>query len=149
MSDSLEPRLRRLEDLTEIHRLFVDYGAALDAGDFTAYALLFAREGELLLGPMGRAKGPEAIETLMRTTLDGQVGSSLHIISSPQVVLDGDRATARVMWTVIHRDANGQPRLTMVGHHHDDLVREDGCWRFSKRRGTIEFPTTFSAPQLD
>ncbi|NDD97339.1 MAG: nuclear transport factor 2 family protein, partial [Actinobacteria bacterium] len=33
MSDSLEPRLRRLEDLTEIHQLFVDYGAALDAGD--------------------------------------------------------------------------------------------------------------------
>jgi hypothetical protein len=58
MSDALEARLARLEDLMEIHQLFVDYGRYLDAGDFDAYAELFADDGEVLLGPMGRAKGP-------------------------------------------------------------------------------------------
>ncbi len=149
MSDPIEQRLRRLEDLQEIHQLFVDYGLALDAGDFAAYAALFARDGEILLGPMGRAVGPVAIEELMRRTLDGRVGSSLHIISSPQVVLDGDRATAQVMWTVIHRGHDGQPRLTMIGRHHDDLVRENGRWRFQRRRGTVDIPSTYGEPTLD
>jgi len=149
MTDSIEQRLRRLEDLQEIHQLFVDYGLALDAGDFAAYAALFARDGEILLGPMGRATGPAAIEDLMRRTLEGRVGESVHIISSPQVTLDGDRATSQVMWTVIHRGKDGQPRLTMIGRHHDDLVREDGRWCFQRRRGTVDIPSTYGTPDLD
>lgn len=148
MADSLEQRVQRLEDLTEIHQLFVDYGQALDTGDFATYAGYFADDGEILLGPMGRATGPAAIEQLMRRTLDGRVGSSIHIISSPQVTLDGDHATARVMWTVIHRDSDGRPRLTMVGHHHDELVKVKGRWLFQKRRGTIEMPSAFTSPDL-
>lgn len=149
MSDPIEQRLRRLEDLQEIHQLFIDYGSALDAGDFARYASLFARDGEILLGPMGRATGPAAIEELMMRTLEGRVGESLHIISSPQVSLDGDRATSQVMWTVVHRDKDGRPRLTMIGRHHDDLVREDGRWRFHKRRGTVDIPSTYGTPDLD
>ena len=149
MSDSIEQRLRRLEDLQEIHQLFVDYGRALDEGDFERYSSLFARDGELLLGPMGRATGPRAIADLMSRTLDGQVGQSLHIIGSPQVALHGDRATSSVMWTVIHRDKDGRPRLTMMGKHHDELVREDGRWRFARRRGTVDMPSTYAAPDLD
>jgi hypothetical protein len=85
----------------------------------------------------------------MRRTLDGRVGDSLHIISSPQVIIDGDRATSQVMWTVVHRGKDGQPRLTMIGRHHDDLIREDGRWRFHKRRGTVDIPSTYGAPELD
>jgi len=65
------------------------------------------------------------------------------------VTLDGDRATSQVMWTVIHRGKDGQPRLTMVGRHHDELIREDGRWRFHKRRGTVDIPTTYGTPNLD
>lgn len=149
MNDSIEARLRHLEDLASIHQLFIDYGIALDAGDFTTYADLFARDGELLLGPMGRATGPRAIEELMRRTLEGKIGESFHIISSPQVSIEGDRATAQVMWTVIHRDKSGQPRLTMMGKHHDELVREDGRWKFLRRSGTVDIPSAYGAPNLD
>jgi uncharacterized protein (TIGR02246 family) len=83
MTDELAARLQRVEDLLEIHQLFVDYGLALDAGDFDAYAALFAEDGEVLLGPVGRAKGRAEIQALMTKTLSGGVGSSLHIISNP------------------------------------------------------------------
>jgi ketosteroid isomerase-like protein len=62
---SIEARLQRLEDLQEITQLFIDYGEHLDAGDFAAYARLFAEDGEVLLGPMGRATGRSEIEALM------------------------------------------------------------------------------------
>lgn len=133
----LEARLRRLEDLEEIRRLFVDYGHFLDLGDYAAYARLFAEDGELMLGPIGRAKGRREIETMM-----GRVGGagSLHLITSPIVTLDGDQAVARVMWTVINRAEDGTPFVGMVGHHEDELVREAGSWRFRRRRGFVEIP---------
>jgi uncharacterized protein (TIGR02246 family) len=148
-SDPLTQRVQRLEDLMAIHQLFVDYGRYLDAGDIDAYASLFAEDGDVLLGPLGRAKGRAAIKGLMTRVLAGRAGSSYHIISSPQVVLDGDRATATVMWTVIARTADGSPALMMVGRHADELRREHDRWRFVRRRGYIDLPsTTARAPSV-
>jgi len=139
--ETLEARLARLEDLMEIHQLFIDYGRYLDAGDFDAYASLFAADGEVLLGPMGRAQGPENIKALMTKTLAGSVGTSFHIVSSPAVTLDGDRATSVVMWTVVNRDVGGQATVSMIGRHVDELVREEGRWRFRRRKGFVDIPS--------
>ena len=139
MSDELLARVRRLEDLMAIHQLFVDYGRHLDAGDVDAYASLFAEDGEVMLGPLGRAKGRDAIRQLMGRAL-GQPGSSYHIVSSPQVALDGDRATASVMWSVIGRSGEGSPAVTMVGRHVDELRRERDGWRFVRRKGYVDLP---------
>ena len=146
MTDELAARLQRLEDLMEIHQLFIDYGLALDAGDFDAYAALFAEDGEVLLGPMGRAKGRDEIKALMTNTLSGGAGSSFHIISSPQVQLDGDAATSQVMWSVVTRADSGQANLTMIGRHRDDLVRENGRWKIARRRGFVDLPTAMLRP---
>ncbi len=140
MSKTVEARLRRLEDLQAIHQLFVDYGEHLDAGDFAAYAALFAEDGEVLLGPYGRARGRDEIERLVTRVLGEQVGSTFHIVSSPRVRLDGDTATATVMWTVAALGDDGLARLTMVGHHVDELVREAGEWRFQRRKGVVNLP---------
>jgi len=144
MADDLQDRVQRLEDILEIQQLFIDYGHHLDAGDFEAYASLFANEGEALLGPLGRAKGRDQIRALMERTLDGTVGRSFHVISSPQISLRGDTATSEVMWTVVDREEDGQPRLSMIGRHRDELVREDGRWRFLKRRGFVDIPSVMS-----
>jgi uncharacterized protein (TIGR02246 family) len=138
---SIEQRLRRLEDLAEIHRLFVDYGRHLDAGDFDAYADLFAADGEVRLGPMGSAKGRDEIRALMQRALAGVVGTSYHLITSPRVEIDGDTATSEVMWTVIQRGPDGAPVVPMIGRHRDELVREDGRWRFRLRRGFVDIPS--------
>ena len=65
----LAQRVQRLEDLMAIHQLFIDYGRYLDAGDVDAYASLFAEDGEVMLGPLGRARGPAAIKELMGKAL--------------------------------------------------------------------------------
>lgn len=143
MSADLERRLRRLEDLAEIQQLFVDYGRSLDDGDIERYASLFTRDGRVDLGPIGHAEGPADIRLLMQSALEGLVGRSFHLITSPEILLDGDEAQATVMWTVIHRDRTGAPQVTMIGKHHDRLRREDGRWRFAERRGTIDIPSRY------
>jgi uncharacterized protein (TIGR02246 family) len=133
-----------LEDLAAINQLFVDYGAHLDAHDFGAYSALFADDGEVLLGPVGRAKGREAIQSLMEGTMgSGAPGGSFHIISNPVVTVDGDQAQAHVMWTVINRDDAGRPHVSMMGHHRDQLVRRDGRWFFQRRAGYVDIPSSY------
>jgi uncharacterized protein (TIGR02246 family) len=126
MSD-IETRLRSLEDRLEIQQLFIDYGRHLDRGDFESYANLF----------VGRAKGREQIKTMMESTMAGRVGDSVHIVSSPAIEIDGDTATSEVMWTVVNKSGDG-PKVTMTGRHLDDLVRDDGRWRFKRRRGLLD-----------
>ena len=93
---------------------------------------------------MGRAKGRDQIKAVMTKSLAGAPGNSIHIISSPAVTLDGDRATSVVMWTVIRRDADGTPSLGMIGRHVDELVRERGRWRFQRRKGYVDIPSVMA-----
>ena len=148
MSPTLEERLRRLEDILAIQQLFIDYGLALDAGDLDAYAQLFATQGTVNFGPIGRATGRTEIRALMAQTLEGLVGSSFHLVSSPQINLNGDSATSQVMWTVIHRGKNGQPQVTMIGKHHDELIQEKGECKIQSRQGTVDIPTKYHAPEI-
>jgi hypothetical protein len=141
----LDARVRRVEDLMEIHQLFVDYGMHLDAGRFEEYSQLFATEGEIRVGPLGKAKGRAAIRDTMAKALDGLVGKTFHVISSPMVTIDGDAATSEVMWSMIERGDDGKPRLAMLGRHRDQLVREDGRWKILVRKGFIDVPSTYPA----
>jgi hypothetical protein len=139
-------RLKRLEDLEEIRQLFEDYIFHLDRGHFPEYAGLYAKEGKMRLGP-AKADGREEIERVARESFshpdgvmqNGRMGG-FHIVSGPRIELNGDTATGEVMWTVIARGDDGVPKVTMVGHHVDDLVREDGQWRFARRRGYLDMP---------
>jgi uncharacterized protein (TIGR02246 family) len=138
----LTARLQRLEDLEAIRQLFVDYGHHLDHGDLDGYAELFDEEGELLLGPIGKAKGRQAIKDIMSRTL-AHAGSSYHLITSPRIALDGDRATTEVMWTVVVRGADGKADVTMLGRHEDVVVRRGDRWLFASRRGFVDIPSRY------
>ena len=105
----------------------------------------FADEGELLLGPLGRAQGREQIRTMMGRALEGVTGNSFHVIANPLVDLDpeGDRASSEVTWAVVARAQDGSPQLTMYGRHIDQLIRERGRWRFLRREGHIDLPSSY------
>jgi hypothetical protein len=77
----------------------------------------------------------------MTKALANGVGSTFHIVSSPRIALDGDRATSTVMWSVASLAPDGLARVSMVGHHVDDLVRTDEGWRFRRRRGVVNLPS--------
>jgi uncharacterized protein (TIGR02246 family) len=140
MSESLEARVGRLEDLLAINQLFIDYGEYLDAGDFEAYAGLFAEDGQVRLGPMGTATGRAEIQALMTAAIGERIGQTFHIVSSPRIALAGDRAQSTVMWSVASLADDGLARVTMVGHHLDELVKHDGRWYFQRRKGVVNLP---------
>lgn len=140
--EALERRVRRLEDVEQIWRLFMSYRRHLDQRDFAAYAALFVEDGEWL-GGLGRARGPAEIEALLRATLEIYPDDSTrthHLVDNPTIEIDGDRATAESTWCFVVRDNDDRPQLWLLGHYSDVLVRTAAGWRFLRREAHLDMP---------
>jgi uncharacterized protein (TIGR02246 family) len=142
--DELEARVKRMEDREAIHALFMRYRQCLDEKDFGGYAALFAEDGEFVaMGgtAKGRAGIQELVDGMRGSLLTAVVGDDLHIVVNPEIAVDGDRATARSTWIYLVRGDDGEPTLSKVGHYEDELVREEGSWRFARRFAPMDMPT--------
>jgi hypothetical protein len=134
-SDAVSARLHRIEDQLAIERLLMQYGAALDSRDFTAYSQLFAANGSWS-GGFGTFKGPAAIKSAMEKAFSAAgappAAGSFHVLTNPLIEVQGDRATALSRWTFFTTVA-GKPTPTLAGRYEDTLIRENGSWRFLSR----------------
>jgi len=147
MTESLEARVARLEDLEAIRRLLLDYRRHLDGKDIRAYAELFAADGEFIAGPGGeiRAQGPEAIFALvdgMRgTLLTDAGGDDVHVAVNEVIELDGDRARVTSTWVYLIRGEGDVPEVSKIGHYDDVVTREGGRWKFLRREAPMDIPS--------
>jgi hypothetical protein len=125
-------RLRYLEDREEIRQIFVDYARYLDGGDNAGYASLFARTG-VMKASLGEATGPKDIEVLLgkykALRVEGAYPTAIHIMNNHDLKIDGDKATALVVWFYLTTDPDGSPIVLQAGRYTDNLVREDGKWK--------------------
>ena len=146
-ADDTSARLRRLEDVVQIHQLFMDYKRVLDGKDFGAYAALFAEDGEFVAID-GGARGRAAIEAMVAAMpgtnlLGANVGDDFHLVLNPQIQLDAedpDRARAQSTWAYVVKGDAGEPVLAKLGHYDDEVVREGGTWRFLRREAPMDIP---------
>ena len=143
-SPSFEQRLRRIEDREAIEKLLITYGQFLDRQDFAGYSALFASDG-VWEGGIGSAKGPREIlamlETVYGRTARRQYVNSYHIMSDIIIEVDGDTATSWSRWTWLVEAEDGKPAPQRSGHYEDELVRENGEWKFQHRLTVTELPT--------
>jgi hypothetical protein len=140
-ADAGEVRLRKMEDVEAIHSLLVHYGRELDKRDYKAYGALFAQDGSWK-GGMGTATGPDAIGKMVAAGFEKMSPSlytnSYHLMSSFDVDVNGDTATAWSRWTWVVVGADAKPRPERAGHYEDTLIRERGEWKFKSRQAFTE-----------
>jgi hypothetical protein len=140
-ADATEARTRKLEDVAAIQSLLVHYGRELDKRDFKAYGALFAQDGSWK-GGMGTATGPDAIAKMVAAGFERMAPSlyekSFHSMTSFDVAVSGDTATAWSRWTWFVVGADGRPRPERAGHYEDTFVRERGEWKFKSRQAFTE-----------
>ncbi len=134
--DELRERVRALEDREEIRNLIQAYRKTLDDRDLRAFSELFAVEGTWT-GRSGTATGPDEIYSMLTTALPDNPlapGSTLwHLNTDPAIAVDGDRASAFTFWMHVRRGDGDVPLLPTLGGYQDELIREDGRWRFQLR----------------
>jgi uncharacterized protein (TIGR02246 family) len=140
----VEARLQASEDREAIRALFANYGRTLDARDFAGFAQLFARDAEYVGG--GTAKGPDAIRALLESLLKANAapvsGRDFHLFSNETIEVKGDQATAVSKGAFVVTSKENKPEILMLATYRDQLVREDGHWKFKRRevRGDIPAP---------
>ena len=61
-------------------------------------------------------------------------GTFHMLVTNPQIKIDGDSATVKVLWTGVMNDKiDGPPHFQEQGREYDLLVKQDGKWLIKKR----------------
>ena len=139
MTDTIEDRLRVLEDEAEIHRLAARFSDAVNERDNAAFSSLWANTGAIweIGKPLpSRAEGKEAIAALLEGLFKVE-RYFMQMNHSGVITLGGDRATARF---VIREHGRGDGTYyDNLAVYNDVLVRESGGWRFLERHYSYRF----------
>jgi ketosteroid isomerase-like protein len=137
---TLEQRLQRLQDESEIRKLLDEYMHLLRARDWDNYVKLFAKDGELDIVE-GVLKGHDAIRTRMANASARMAAAaqgrppraSADLLTNVSVDVQGDSATASCRFTFISEDGAGGFRVTGSGLYLDTWIREAGLWKIKRR----------------
>jgi 3-phenylpropionate/cinnamic acid dioxygenase small subunit len=124
-----------MSDEAQIANLLYRYAELMDGGRLDEAAELFAH-AEIILDSASRPVDASALLAVWRTVLklhDDGTPRTRHVVTNPQIVVDGDTASARSSYTVLQATDRIPLQPIIVGRYHDEFARVDGCWRFSRR----------------
>ena len=125
-------------DRRAIIDLTIAYCWALDGHDWDRLDDIFTPDATAALGP--EVVGLEAIKRRVREALE-PLAVSQHMVSTHEVRVDADRATARCYLHAQHvRDPSGAPQFVVAGRYEDELVRTDGrmAHQAARARGAVD-----------
>lgn len=130
--------LRLLVDERNITRLLHRYAHALDGRDADAWRSCFTDDATLVTRH-GTFVGAEQIDDLFEGL---QPRPTKHLLTSPLIELDGDRATVASHFLLCVQDGSAL-RVDFFGRYLDEVARGPGDdkWRFRERRIVPEAET--------
>jgi hypothetical protein len=132
--------LATLLDRAQIQDLLVDYYGQLGGGrsDFGSF---YVTDGVLDVNGLV-AQGKKPIEELYQKIARGtphRQGTFRMLLTNPKIVVDGETATADVIWTGVNSATiAATPQFVEQGREHDELVKRDGRWYFKHRTITSD-----------
>jgi hypothetical protein len=118
-------------DELAIIRTLAEYCMRCDDGDFASLVDLFTADGALGYSE-SEARGRAALLAFFESSQGLPEQRGKHITANFVIDLDGDGATARSDF-VFYRFVDGVFTPAIGGRYHDELVRDDGQWRFARR----------------
>jgi hypothetical protein len=127
--------LATLLDKQQIQDMLVDYYGQLGSGR-SDFGTFYVEDGVLDVNGIV-AQGQKPIEDLYKKIATGspqRKGAFRMLLTNPKVVVNGDTATADVIWTgVISETPTALPQFAEQGREHDELVKSHGHWYFKHR----------------
>jgi ketosteroid isomerase-like protein len=128
-----------IDDRHAIAALVYAYAERLDSGDFDGVAELFA--DATFSGPGGVThRGATPVRRMYdRVILYGGSPRTKHVITNLGVDVEGDGASSRCAFSVLHNVAPGAPiRIVLAGRYDDGFRRGAGDWHFAARRVHVD-----------
>ena len=138
LNAELDAETQALLDKVAIADLLTRYYDGLGGNDPAAFNDFYTEDAVFDVNGIV-AEGKEEIEAIYAGLGDsGEApatqGTFHMIISNPVIDVDGDSATAKVLWTgIMNADLRGPPTFVEQGREYDRLVKQDGRWLIEKR----------------
>ncbi len=148
-----------LADRIAIEDMVTRYYAHLGTNDAGAFGDYYTEDAVFDVNGVV-STGREEIEALY-ANMDEEGDSVANrgvfhmVLSNPVIDVNGDRATARFLWTgILNPDPKAPPQVAEHGREYDRLVKRDGKWLIEKRVVIADsaLPERFAAtyqPRLD
>jgi len=138
MTNSLEQRIQRLEDLEAIRTLQATYGHYVDKGwngkeiFFDRFSEVFTEDATWECPVMGiSANGIQEIVATFKM-IDANSEFFIHSFTNPLIEIDGDVATAK--WILISPGINEGKTSCPIASYENDYVRTPEGWRIKALR---------------
>ncbi len=145
--DTLEGRLRAVEDKLAIFHLIASHPPAADTGSDGYYRDAFVPDAVIDLGGGKAANGNAAIAAVVKTPEHQAAiaGGLCHFAGLPRVELDGDSAVAISYLQVLTPNREAKPvelsghglssgyRIHRLGANRWDLKRTEDGWKVTRR----------------
>ena len=124
--------LQEISDRMEIEETLVRYSRALDFKNFDEIEPLFTTDAEFDAGSLGQPKGPQAIRTMIETSLK-PLDSTQHSLAKSLITFT-DADTAEVRTYLISQHILGDKHYFIGAEYADRLVRTPQGWCIAYRR---------------
>jgi hypothetical protein len=66
----------------------------------------------------------------------------VHLEINPRITIDGDRARCTNMYAAAFTQEDGLARVTLLGHHHSEMIRTAEGWKIKQRHNVVNLPET-------
>lgn len=132
---TLEDRIQAVEDKSAIAELRARYCHLLDDRDWDGFVDLFTEDGEF--AGLARVRGHDEIRMFFSQTVPRLADGFWHFCTNGTAEIDGDTARGRISMEYLSVK-DGVSRVS-AGHYDDELRRENGVWKFSRRRITFYY----------
>lgn len=135
----LSSRLAALEDQLQISRLMATYGPAVDSLSAEITASLWADEGWYDAG-VAVFEGRDGLRQMIDSDMhQGFVrGGCAHIVSAPQITVDGDKAVAVCHSQLLVRDESMDGyRVWRITANRWEWARTPQGWRVTARTNRV------------
>lgn len=126
-------------DRHDITDTYARYVFAFDHGDPTAWAECFIEAGSFDIDATRELHGRAELAAFVREVY--RPPGMRHLMSNLLLCPTPYGATGRAYVQVLRLDRNGSLRLANIGEYDDELVRDDGAWRFRRRTFRSWLPT--------
>lgn len=140
-----------MEDRVAIHALLMEYGAALDRHDFDGFGKLFGADGHYKILEEESAIGPDT-GRMMRALYEAGDNyveiPNFHMFYNEVIWFetpDKARSTSACMFMNTPDPATRKLNIQVAATYDDEIIREDGRWRFKRR--TLAFPANGPVPE--
>ncbi len=123
-----------MDDARAIERLIIDYAAHNDTANWDTVAALYVPDGR-----MSRPTAPDVFiegqSAILAAFKSRPARTTRHICANIRIDVNGDSATATSQ--ILLFTGHDAPK---VGSYADKLIRTTDGWRFTERRGSLDFP---------